>query len=331
MDVVVPFRGGATALRDLRLRLARLQLRPGDSLVVVDNTPGRRPSQEGVGGGVSVMQAPQLATPGFARNRGAARGTADWLVFVDADVAAPADLLDGYFEPAPRERTGLLAGGVIDESVPDGGPAAARYAYLRDFMSQEDTLRFGEWGYPKTANVACRRSAFEAVGGFREHIRAGEDADLTFRMRAAGWAIERRESAAVVHRSRQTVGQFTVQKLCHGSGAAWLDREYPGAFPARRRPGLLWWGVRHAVGGAVSAARSGDRDRLLFALFEPLELIAHELGRSLQNERPLTLRSLWRHLPYLRERPDAVRMRDSGPAFPGGSPGSPPGSHGSTR
>jgi hypothetical protein len=263
------------------------------------------------------MHAAHLATPGYARNRGAAHGSSDWLVFFDADVAAPADLLDHYFERPPREGTGLLAGGVIDEAVPLGGPAAARYAYLRGLMSQEDTLRFGEWGYPKTANVACRRSAFEEVGGFREHIRAGEDADLSFRMRAAGWEVERRECAAVVHQSRQTVRQFTVQKLCHGSGGAWLNREYPGAFPARRRPGLLWWGIRHAAGGAVSAARSRDRDRLLRALFEPLELIAHELGRSLPNERPLTLRSVLGHLPYLRERRDAVRMRGPGPAHPG--------------
>ncbi len=331
MDVVVPFRGGATALADLRLRLGHLRLRPGDSLVLVDNTPGRRPSHDRDGGGAPVMHAAHLATPGYARNRGAASGSSDWLVFFDADVAAPADLLDRYFERPPREATGLLAGGVIDEAVPHAGPAAARYAYLRGLMSQEDTLRFGEWGYPKTANLACRRRAFEGVGGFREHIRAGEDADLSFRMRAAGWEVERRECAAVVHRSRRTAREFTVQKLCHGSGAAWLDREYPGAFPARRRPGLLWWGIRHAVGGTVSAARSQDRDRLLRALFEPLELIAHELGRSLPNERPLSLRSVLGHLRYLRERPDAVRMRGPGPPHPGVACGSRPRSRGPAR
>lgn len=313
VDVVVPFRGGAKGLRELRTRLRRLALRPGDSLTVVDNSPGGARGRPASDGEAIVIHATELATPGFARNRGAARGDAEWLVFFDADTLPAPDLLDRYFDAPPGDRTGLLAGGVVDEAVPAGGPPVARYAYLRRFMSQADTLRFGEWGYPKTANAACRRSAFAAVGGFRGNIRAGEDADLTFRLRAAGWAVERREGAAVVHRSRQTVPGFTVQKLCHGSGAAWLDREYPGAFPARRRAGLIWWGVRHAATGLRAAARSRDRDGALWALLDPLELIAHELGRSLPNERPLSARSLWRHLLLLRGPPGAERLREAGP------------------
>ena len=137
--------------------------------------------------------------------------------------------------------------------------------------------------FPQTANTACRRDAFEEVGGFREDIRAGEDADLTFRLKASGWGIERREAASVVHLSRQTVRGLVTQKLRHGAGGAWLAERYPGAFPARRRPGLVWWGLRTAAKGAVTAARSRDRDIVLFAVLHPLELIAYEFGRSLSN------------------------------------------------
>lgn len=293
--MVVPFRGAAEDLHELRSRLTLLERRRGDSLTVVDNTPGRAAPGAAPGDPVQVLHVADIAAPGFARNRGAARGRAEWLVFFDADVEPSPDLLDRYFEPAPQQRTGLIAGGVTDEAVAPGGPAVARYAHIRRFMSQADTLRLGDWGYPKTANAACRRTAFEAVDGFRDEIRAGEDADLTFRLRAAGWAVERREDACVVHRSRQTVAAFVSQKLCHGSGAAWLDREYPGAFPARRLPGLVWWGARHAAGGLWSAARSRSRDDVLWALLDPVELIAHEVGRSLPNERPLSVRRVLRH------------------------------------
>lgn len=282
MDVVVPFRGPPAQLQDLQARLERLELEPGDTLVVVDNTP--EPAGSG-DGRVTVIQDSGLATPGFARNRGAAAGSAEWLLFLDADVVPPPDLLDRYFDPPPRERSGLVAGGMADEPVPPGGRAAARYAYLRELMSQEDSFQFGDWGFPKAANAACRRAAFEAVGGFREELRAGEDADFTYRLRNAGWEVERRESATVVHRSRQTVRGFVVQKALHGSGGAWLARHYPGVFPARRRPGLVWWGLRTAVKGLASAARSRDRDKAIWAVFEPLEHIAFEFGRSLPNER----------------------------------------------
>lgn len=285
--MVVPFRGEPAELEGVRRRLARIRLSSGDTVVVVDNTPGREASDVAVSDGVEVIHAADREAPAYARNRGAARGSADWLVFLDADVEARQDLLELYFEPQPRERTALLAGGIVDEPVPPGGPAAARYAYLRRFMSQEDTLDVGQWGFPKTANVACRRSAFEELGGFREDIRSGEDADLTFRLKAAGWEVERREQASVVHHNRQTVRSFAAQKLVHGAGMAWVERAYPGASVPRRLPGLAWWGIRTTARRLARAVRTRDRDEAIWALLEPLELIVHELGRWLPNERPV--------------------------------------------
>ena len=280
MDVVVPFRGAPAELDALRASLARLRLGPSDSIVVVENTPGAAPPE----GPIPVLVAGDTHTPGYARNRGAALGDADWLVFTDADTVPAPDLLDRYFDPLPAERTALLAGGVVDEPVPPRGPPVARYAHIRGLMGQENTFRFGEWSFPQTANAACRRAAFDEVGGFREDIRAAEDADLTFRLKAAGWGVERREAASVVHRSRQTVRGLIAQNLCHGAGGAWLNRQYPGSLPPRRRAGLLWWAVRSASAGLVSAAVSRDRDRALRALFDPLDEVAYEFGRSLSNE-----------------------------------------------
>jgi GT2 family glycosyltransferase len=290
--VVVPFRGSLAELDSVRSRLADLRLGRSDSLTVVDNTPGHGTMD----GAVPVLNAPELETPGFARNRGAERGHADWLLFLDADVLPPPDLLERYFDPAPGERTALIAGEVHDEAVPVSGPAAARYAHIRELLSHDSTLKFGRWGFPNTANLACRRAAFEQVGGFREDIRAAEDGDLTFRLKEAGWELERREGAAAVHRSRQSLRGLVAQKACHGSGAAWLDHRYPGAHPARRRPGLVWWGIRYATRGLVDAARARDRDAALWALLEPVEQLSFEFGRSLPNERPLPNRSFWRRV-----------------------------------
>jgi len=295
---VVPFRGSRAELDELRARLERLSLGPGDTVVVVDNTPACGRPEEGPGAGtegaagpegagVVVLRAPGRPTPGFARNRGVERGGGEWLVFLDADTEPPGDLLDRYFAPPPHPRTALIGGGVVDEPVSADAPAAARYAHLRGLTSQDDSFRFGPWGFPKTANAACRREAFEQVGGFREDIRTAEDADLAYRLKRSGWEVERREQAALVHRSRRTVRELLTQKTMHGAGAAWLDAHYPGSFPARRRPGLVWWALRSGTKGLAAAVRRRDRDGALLAVLDPLEQLAVEFGRSLPNQRPL--------------------------------------------
>lgn len=283
VDVVVPCAVDAATLRDVVARLAGLRLREGDTVTVVDNCGVGVAAPEPV----RVLAATEVRSSYFARNRGAEAGSAPWLLFLDADVVAPVDLLDRLFAVAPGERTGVLAGAVVDEPPGDGGrdSIALRYAWLRSSMSQEVTLGHGRWAFAQTANCAVRREAFAAVGGFREGVRSGGDADLCFRLRAAGWALEPRDDAAVVHRNRTTVPQMLAQRARHGAGAAWLAREHPGAFPARSWPGLLWWGLRR-MGAGVAALARGDRDGAVLGLLDGPAVWAFELGRLAPN-RPL--------------------------------------------
>jgi GT2 family glycosyltransferase len=283
---VVPFSGHPHELEQLKSRLARLSLEPSDTIVVVDNGPEEHPQESSGNGRVRLLAARERPSPGYARNRGAACGTAEWLVFLDADTEPAPDLIDRYFDVAPAEATAQLAGRVIDEPVGRDAPAPARYAYLRGTLDQSRTLESSPRPFAQTANVACRRTAFEAVGGFREDIWPAEDADLSYRLIDAGWAIERREQASVVHINRRTLRGLVGQAARHGAGCAWLDRAYPGSFPPRRLPGLVWWGVRFAVSGLVKAGLRRDRDEAVRAVYEPLWELAFELGRRRSIERP---------------------------------------------
>lgn len=275
--------------------MAGLDLAPGDSVIVADNRLGAW--DRDAAGRVRVLGAGELQTSYHARNRAAAQGTAPWLVFLDADVLPPADLLARYFEPVPGERVGVLAGAVVDEEpAADSSTSAARYAWLKSSMSQEITLSHDEWAFAQTANAAVRRAAFEQVGGFEPGVRSGGDADLCFRIRAAGWELERREGAAVVHRNRQTVPRMLAQRARHGAGAAWLSERWPGALPRRRWPGLARWSVKRAGAGLVAAAR-GDRDAALLGLLDGPAVWAFELGRLIPN----------RPRPRLRLRPPQRR------------------------
>ena len=276
---MLPFRGSTAQLELVVARLNALTLGPGDTITVADNRPGAGDDERGQ---VRVIGAGDLQTSYFARNRGAEQGTAPWIVFLDADVHPPADLLDRYFEPAPAENTGVLAGAVIDEEPEATAPPAARYAWLKSSMSQEITLSHDGWAFAQTANAAIGRSAFTQVGGFEEKIRSGGDADLCFRIRAAGWGLERRQDAAVVHHNRQTIPRMLAQRARHGAGANWLAQRWPGALPRRRRPGLALWSTKRALQGATAALRH-DRDEALLGLLDGPAVWAFELGRLIPN------------------------------------------------
>jgi hypothetical protein len=286
VDVVVPFRGSAAQLEVLAERLKTLALRDGDSVTIADNRAGAQDDQRGP---VRILGAGERQTSYHARNRGADANQAPWLVFIDADVLAPPDLLDRYFAPPPADDTGVLAGAVVDETPPDGPGnrngnrnPVVRYAYLKSSMSQEITLADARWAFAQTANAAVRRQAFEQVGGFEAGIRSGGDADLCFRLHAAGWSLERREQAAVVHRNRTTIARMLGQRARHGAGGAWLSRRWPGAMPRRRWPGLALWSTRRAVHGIKAAAR-GDHDEALLGLLDGPAVWAFELGRLIPN------------------------------------------------
>jgi GT2 family glycosyltransferase len=213
--------------------------------------------------------------------------------------------LDGYFDPPPRAGTAVLAGRILD--VPGGPTLAARHSARRAQLSQRVTLDRAGTPYAQSANMAVRTSAFHAVGGFDDQARAGEDADLCFRLARAGWQLEERPGAVVEHVSRGTLTGLVAQLARHGSGAAWLNRRYPGEFPP---PTWSAFGRRTARSGAqalVAAVRgrwptvsgrrrselagdprpelAGDRRRELAgaALVELIGACAFEAGRLLPN------------------------------------------------
>jgi len=278
VDVVVPFHGTDAALDTLLARLERLARRDGDAVTVVDNrrTAGG-PWQRG---GIRVLPAPREQSSYHARNVGAHAGGNPWLLFIDADVEPPPSLADDYFAQPPGERAGVVAGAIEDAPATLADGVAARYAYLEQTLAHENVLD-GDHAFAQTANALVRREALEAVGGFTEGIRSGGDADLCFRIVAAGWELERRP-ATVGHLGRASVRRLLRQYARYGAGAAWLDERYPGFLEVRPWGHLAGTVVRGGVRGAQLWLR-GDRDGAIVTTLRPLTRACFRAGSLLPN------------------------------------------------
>lgn len=265
VSVVVPFTGSDAELEALRRRLVAIAHQPDDEVIVSDNR--RHP----------------IKTPAYARNQAAEAARGEWLVFIDADTTPAPDLLDAYFDPAPAQDVAILAGGIRDCVAPGAG-VVARHAVARGQLSHSRTLNRAGTPYAQTANAAIRRSAFTEAGGFESSARAGEDADLCFRLLAAGWKLAERPAAAVSHRPRSTLGSWLAQLLIHGSGAGWLERRWPSEFGRTRRRATVRRLARHAA-DSVSALAQGDAERAAFSALDLIGALAFALGRLIPNRR----------------------------------------------
>jgi glycosyltransferase involved in cell wall biosynthesis len=139
---------------------------------------------------VVVLTEPANCGPAHARNAGAARATADVLVFIDADVVVHRDVFRRiraafYVDP---ELTAVL--GCYDDGPPDPGVVSAFRNLLHHYVHRTQP---GPTSTFWSGLGAVRRDAFEAVGGFdseRFAVPSIEDIEFGRRLFASGARID---------------------------------------------------------------------------------------------------------------------------------------------
>lgn len=272
VTIVLPFYGSRSEAAGSLSRLAAVRRQPDDRALLVDNTDDAIAAGLETADGVAVLVSPVKRSAYGARNVGAASAATDWVLFVDADCRFGEGLLDAYFDPVPGPRVGALGGRV--DGTPGQRGLAPEWTRSRRLLSNETTIVHHEHRpMAVTANLLVRRDAWAAVGGFAERTRSGADADFCWRLADAGWSLEYRHGAHVLHDHRPTLRALLSQSRRDGAGATWLARRHPGFDGlmhgrdfARAAVGALAWpllgqprrGLYKAIDGAWGlAARVG--------------------------------------------------------------------------
>jgi GT2 family glycosyltransferase len=80
-------------------------------------------------------------------------------------------------------------------------------------------------------NMAFRRSALRAIGGFDAQYRtAGDDVDVCWRLQQQGWTLGFHPSALVWHHRRDSIKRYLKQQVGYGRAEALLERKWPAKF-----------------------------------------------------------------------------------------------------
>lgn len=166
-------------------------------------------------------------TAARARNEGLARllevvPGARFVQFVDGDC----EFVPGWIEAAVSTLEAAPEAAVVCGRVRERHPEASIYNRLAEM----------EWDRPAGEVDACggiammRVDAFEEVGGFNASVAAGEEPELCFRLRRAGWKVLRLADEMVRHDLAMTkFSQWWRRSVRFGRGALEVARLCKGA------------------------------------------------------------------------------------------------------
>jgi histidinol-phosphate phosphatase family protein len=251
-EIVVPT-AGRPSLERLLARLAGAEER----IVLVDDRPRASAPLVARPGVRIVRPARPGRGPAAARNAGWRACRAEWIAFLDDDVEPAA----GWLDALAAELAGVDGGvGGVQGRIVVPLPSGRRPT---DWERSTVGLERARWA---TADLAYRRAALVAVGGFDERFPRAyrEDADLGLRVTGAGWRIVTGQRI-VRHPVRPAPARVSLDKQAgnaddplmralHGRG--WRER---AGVPAGRRRRHL---AVTAAGAAALGAGAAGRPRL---------------------------------------------------------------------
>jgi hypothetical protein len=192
VSFVIPVRNDAERLvRCLRSILSNRRPDAGVEIVVADNGSTDDSAAAARALGATVIEMPG-ARLGAMRNAAAKAARGNILAFVDADHEIGAVWVRSAVESMARPD-------VVAVGAPCRPPAQATWVQrMYDRLRRHDPgSRPVDW--LGSGNMAVRRSAFEAVGGFDPSLETCEDVDLCRKLRAQGGLILGDERLQNVH------------------------------------------------------------------------------------------------------------------------------------
>jgi len=262
VTVVVPVHDGETTIRTcIEALLVQDWPRQALELIVVDNRSTDATRAVVASYPVRLVEERRVQSSYAARNRGVAASHGELLAFTDADCVPDPGWVRALAAAFEDHRVGLAAGSIAAWRA---DRLVERYQAVRALRA-ERTVHHPVLPFAQTANAACPRVVFDAVGGFDAACAFGGDLDFCWRVqRNTGLRLVYEPGAVVRHRHRTTWrGLFALYQKNALANCLLAERwAHYAAYPSLRTAAflgreMLRSGVRVLVTGPAGQGDPG--------------------------------------------------------------------------
>lgn len=249
ISVVVCTHNGSRTLRECLSGLTALDY-PAKDLIVVDDGSTDGAAEIAREFAVRLVSAPHGGLSA-ARNLGLAAATGEFVAYIDDDAWPDRDWLKYLAQTFRDERWAGVGGPNLeppgDGPVADGvanSPGGPVHVLLTDTEAE----------HLPGCNMAFRKMALEAIGGFDPRFRvAGDDVDVCWSLQAAGFRLGFSPAAVVWHHARASVSAYWKQQYGYGRAESLLESKWPEKYNLAGHP--TWLGHVYGKGVAQTLVR----------------------------------------------------------------------------
>jgi GT2 family glycosyltransferase len=241
VSVVVCSYNGASTLEQCLQSLLDLNYPDYEVILVDDGSTDNTPD---IAARFPTVRTMRQTNQGLsvARNVGLREATGSIIAYTDSDCFADPDWLTHLVHQL--QRSGAAAVGGPNLTPEDGWLAACIAASPGQPTHVLESDEVAE--HIPGCNMAFRRAALEAIGGFDPEFRkAGDDVDVCWRLQNAGMWITFAPGAFVWHHRRQTPRTYLRQQSGYGEAEALLRFKHTAKF--NHRGDGKWRGVMYGT------------------------------------------------------------------------------------
>lgn len=236
-SVVICAYNAESTIEDNLDSLTRLRY-PNYEVIVVDDGSKDRTAEIAARYPFRLVRVPNGGLSA-ARNLGLHAATGEIVAYTDSDTRVDPDWLSHLVQPFLESDCVGVGGPNV---VPPDDPWIAQCVARSPGGPVHVMLNNTEAEHIPGCNMAFRKSALEAIGGFDPtYTKAGDDVDICWRLQERGGRLGFAPGALVLHHHRSTARAYWRQQVGYGEGESFLQHRHTDRFNGR---GHVRWAGR---------------------------------------------------------------------------------------